>query len=145
MILKDLRKARLVITGHRTKEGYEPCHDRHSRSLSNPYWVIVVATIGLGYLVSSLRFGIAGVALFFLGHISADLAWYSIISMLLQREKGHGGQRIQKSASALRVFLICFGGWFIQHSLEVWPRLIAFAGEAVLYHWCGKRHPSSVT
>jgi len=48
-------------------------------SISNPYWTIWWATIGLGYLVMSRELGLLGVALFFAGHILADLAWYLFV------------------------------------------------------------------
>jgi threonine/homoserine/homoserine lactone efflux protein len=49
-------------------------------SVANPYWIIWWATIGFGYVLYSWRFGIAGIAFFFAGHILADLAWYSVVS-----------------------------------------------------------------
>ena len=49
-------------------------------SIANPYWIIWWATIGFGYVLYSLRFGLAGIAFFFAGHILADLAWYSVVS-----------------------------------------------------------------
>jgi len=119
MILKDLRKARLVITGHEQKKGMNLVMTGILASLSNPYWVIWWATIGLGYLVSSLRFGIAGVALFFLGHISADLAWYSIISYAVAKgRKVMGDKGYRRVLLLCGVFLICFGGWFISTALK---------------------------
>ncbi len=48
-------------------------------SISNPYWAIWWATIGLGYLVVSRELGAAGVILFFAGHILADAAWYLFV------------------------------------------------------------------
>ncbi len=48
-------------------------------SISNPYWTIWWATIGLGYLVMSRELGALGVALFFAGHILADLVWYLFV------------------------------------------------------------------
>lgn len=49
-------------------------------SLANPYWTIWWATIGIGYIMYSVEFGILGVIAFFMGHILADLSWYSLIS-----------------------------------------------------------------
>ena len=48
-------------------------------SVSNPYWIIWWATIGIGYIFYSWHFGLWGIV-FFTGHILADLAWYSFIS-----------------------------------------------------------------
>jgi len=49
-------------------------------SVANPYWIIWWATIGLGYILYSWRFGLWGVAFFFAGHILADLAWYTVVA-----------------------------------------------------------------
>jgi len=49
-------------------------------SLANPYWFIWWATIGIGYILFSFQYGIAGIIAFYSGHILADLAGYSIIS-----------------------------------------------------------------
>jgi len=49
-------------------------------SIANPYWTIWWATIGVGYILYSRQFGPAGVAVFFAGHILADLAWYSLVA-----------------------------------------------------------------
>jgi threonine/homoserine/homoserine lactone efflux protein len=49
-------------------------------SLSNPYWIIWWATVGLGYVLHAGDHGFLGVAAFFSGHILGDLTWYSFIS-----------------------------------------------------------------
>jgi threonine/homoserine/homoserine lactone efflux protein len=53
--------------------------------LANPYFIIWWATIGIGYIMHSLRFGAAGVFAFFAGHILADLAWYGDVSLALAK------------------------------------------------------------
>jgi threonine/homoserine/homoserine lactone efflux protein len=52
-------------------------------SLSNPYWTMWWATIGLTYLLWSAKLGVTGVATFFTSHISADLIWYAFISFIV--------------------------------------------------------------
>jgi threonine/homoserine/homoserine lactone efflux protein len=82
-------------------------------SLSNPYWTLWWATIGMGYLVSALKFGVAGILIFFVGHIFADLAWYSAVSYAVSR-----GRRLISNTAYQRLILICgiflalFGIWF---------------------------------
>lgn len=49
-------------------------------SLSNPYWILWWATIGMNYIISSSSLGIAGISAFYLGHISADFLWYGAIA-----------------------------------------------------------------
>ena len=83
-------------------------------SLSNPYWTLWWATIGLGYLMAAMKFGFPGVAVFFAGHIAADYAWYVLISLGISR-----GKRLLKDKSYQMVirfcglFLVGFGVWFL--------------------------------
>jgi len=83
-------------------------------SLSNPYWILWWATIGLGYLVAVMQFGALGVAVFFLGHITADFAWYCLISFGVSRGKSllkdWGYQSLIRVCG---IFLFFFGGWFL--------------------------------
>ncbi len=90
-------------------------------SLANPYWIIWWATIGLGYLISTMQFGWLGVTVFFCGHISGDFAWYSLVSYGISR-----GKRILKDESyrlvirVCGVFLLGFGGWFVFSARNYW-------------------------
>ncbi|RJP60004.1 MAG: lysine transporter LysE [Deltaproteobacteria bacterium] len=83
-------------------------------SLSNPYWILWWATIGLGYLVAAIKLGVLGVGVFFVGHIAADFLWYSIVSYGISR-----GKRILKDRAYQHIirfcgiFLLGFGGWFL--------------------------------
>jgi len=52
-------------------------------SLSNPYWTMWWATIGLTYLLWSAKLGLIGVATFFASHISADFIWYALIAFIV--------------------------------------------------------------
>ena len=54
-------------------------------SLSNPYWALWWATIGLNFAALALKSGFAGLSSFYAGHILADLAWYSIIAAAVAR------------------------------------------------------------
>lgn len=85
-------------------------------SLSNPYWTLWWATIGLGYMVIAREKGAAGLGAFLSGHIMADLVWYSVVSSLVA-----GGKRwltdsiyrrmIRVCAVALLFFALYFG-WY---------------------------------
>lgn len=88
-------------------------------SLSNPYWIIWWATIGLGYLVAAKNLGNAGIACFFAGHITADFAWYSIVSYAISRGKKIFSDRIYKSIMlTCSIILILFGCWFLVTSFS---------------------------
>jgi len=83
-------------------------------SLSNPYWILWWATIGLGYLLTAMKMGVLGVVIFFIGHITADFIWYSMVSFGVSR-----GKRIIKDKAYQVIirfcglFLMGFGGWFL--------------------------------
>ena len=52
-------------------------------SISNPYWFLWWATIGITYLLWSLKLGAAGVATFFTGHTLGDFGWYAVIGLVI--------------------------------------------------------------
>ena len=101
-------------TGNHGKRTPHPVLIGILASLSNPYWTLWWATIGLGYLVAAMKYGAKGVVVFFLGHIAADYAWYALISLGISR-----GKRFLKDKAyqiMIRVcglFLIGFGAWFL--------------------------------
>jgi len=49
-------------------------------TVANPYWLLWWATVGLSFLERSTAYGAVGVLAFYLGHISADYTWYSLVS-----------------------------------------------------------------
>jgi len=71
-------------------------------SLSNPYWTLWWATIGLNYLAIALRRGIPGLAAFYTGHILADLAWFSLVAAAVA-----SGRRICPPHAAQGILLAC--------------------------------------
>ncbi len=114
LLLREAPKARLHPAAEGRKKGMNLVVTGIVGSITNPYWVIWWATIGLGYLVSSLRFGIAGVVVFFFGHIAADFAWYSLVSYAVSKGKRIMGERGYRAVLlSCGIFLIVFGGWFI--------------------------------
>jgi threonine/homoserine/homoserine lactone efflux protein len=52
-------------------------------SITNPYWALWWATVGVSYVIVALNLGITGLATFFMGHILADLAWYALVSFII--------------------------------------------------------------
>ena len=82
-------------------------------SAVNPYWLIWWASIGLGYIMHSLKFGVLGVTAFFCGHILADLAWYTLVSFGIARGRHLLGNGLyQKLIGGCALFLILFACWF---------------------------------
>src|SRR4030042_762642 len=78
-LLKASRHSRLELDA-KTEAGLHPVAAGVLMSAANPYWLIWWLTIGLGYVMFSMKFGFLGVALFYVGHILADFAWYTLVS-----------------------------------------------------------------
>lgn len=87
-------------------------------SISNPYWTLWWATVGLGYVTLSLRRGYAGLASFFTGHILADLVWFGLVAAAVA-----GGRRFLSDGVyrliiwVCGIFLVTLGGYFIYSGL----------------------------
>jgi threonine/homoserine/homoserine lactone efflux protein len=82
-------------------------------SIANPYWTIWWLTIGLGLLLSAKNQGLLAVGIFFLGHILADLIWYSLVSVTVSKTKRFISERIYKGMLAsCGLLLIGFAIWF---------------------------------
>jgi threonine/homoserine/homoserine lactone efflux protein len=87
-------------------------------SLSNPYWAIWWLSIGMGLVLAAQKRGLAGVAVFFLGHILADLGWYSFVSFSLSRNASRINLRAYKGMLfACALLLIGFGIIFAAYAL----------------------------
>lgn len=88
-------------------------------SLSNPYWTLWWATIGLGYITMSLKHGTAGTIFFFSGHILADLGWYSLVAAGVAGGKRFMGPRFYRGIIIVcGVFLVALGGSFVYYGLS---------------------------
>jgi len=88
-------------------------------SLANPYWIIWWATIGLGYILYSQRFGLPGIASFFTGHILADLFWYSLVAAAVAGGRQFLTDRFYRRLIAVcAAFLVIFAGYFAYAGFE---------------------------
>ena len=96
-------------------------------SLSNPYWFVWWATIGLAYLGRASAFGPAGIAAFYGGHVLADLSWYSLVSAASAR--GRVAFRPAGHRALLKIcslFLIGLGIYFIRGGVIFWLKPNSF-------------------
>ena len=83
-------------------------------SLANPYWIIWWATIGLGYTIYAQKFGIAGIALFFLGHILGDFIWYSAISTAVSKGRKLFTDKVYRILIGIcALFLVAFSVYLL--------------------------------
>ncbi|NLW49629.1 MAG: LysE family transporter [Candidatus Brocadiaceae bacterium] len=82
-------------------------------SLSNPYFPLWWATVGLSFLAQAAPAGPAGYAVFYTGHVLADLVWYSAVS-----ESMHRGRRLlsdrgyRRLVGACGLLMAAFGVFF---------------------------------
>lgn len=114
-LIRDSRTGRLLISGEAGQSGIHCVLSGVVGSISNPYWSLWWLTIGMGYLVSSLKFGVIGVAVFFTGHILADLGWYSLISLGISKGKKIMGDKGYRFLLFLcGASLVVFGIWFLK-------------------------------
>lgn len=82
-------------------------------SLSNPYWLLWWATIGVAYLNLSLKHGAGGPVVFYAGHILADLLWYSLIAFGIARGRRYMSDRAYRIiVAACSLFLVGLAAWF---------------------------------
>lgn len=87
-------------------------------SVSNPYWTLWWATVGLGYITLSLQKGSLGLTSFFTGHILADLVWYSLVSAAVAGGRKFLSDRVYGGIiAACGIFLIGLGGYFLYYGI----------------------------
>jgi threonine/homoserine/homoserine lactone efflux protein len=71
-------------------------------TLLNPYWYLWWVTQPALLLVSARQMGWLGVGAFFIGHISADLAWYSATSLSVAK-----GRRLLQGTAYKALLIAC--------------------------------------
>lgn len=87
-------------------------------SLSNPYWTLWWATIGITLAMRGLAFGPVGVLAFFVGHELADLAWYSVVILAVSSGRHLLSDRVYRVImGVLGAFLVYLGGTFLLSAL----------------------------
>jgi threonine/homoserine/homoserine lactone efflux protein len=132
LMLAGLRKVRATDLGSTRSGKRDPVTGRlavarailsgATVSLSNPYWSAWWVGVGLAciaVIANDLRLGWLGLAVFFGGHISADLVWYWLVTFTVSRGRrllGDRGHRVLVAACAL--FLIGFAGLFLWRGAE---------------------------
>lgn len=103
------------------KSGRGPVIDGILLSLANPYWVLWWATVGLSMMAVAGERGWLGLVAFYIGHIFADLGWYSAVSLVVAK-----GRRLLTDGmyrwlvGICAGFLVLFGlyfGWFAWQAL----------------------------
>lgn len=79
-------------------------------TIANPYWVLWWATVGATYVVLALGWGVAGLVVFFLGHIMADLSWNSLLAFAVSSGRRMISDRVYRGALIIcGIFLVFMG------------------------------------
>lgn len=90
-------------------------------SLSNPYWTLWWATIGVTLAAKGLTLGPVGVLAFFLGHELADFTWYAFVIVAVSKGRHLLTPRVYRTViGVLATFLLVLGGRFIFESVAYW-------------------------
>ena len=118
-MLKNLPKLHLDLTVQDQKQ-------RKSGALLELYsaWQIHTgyiwwASIGLGYILHSVKAGVLGVAVFFIGHILADLTWYAFISFGVAKGRQFFTDTFyRRLIGCCASFLIIFSCYFFYSGIE---------------------------
>ncbi len=83
-------------------------------TLSNPFWYAWWVTVAAGYLAEAQGLGLASIAAFYLGHISADFAWDTFLSSVIGGRKNLISDSVYKGMILVcGIFFIYLGGLFI--------------------------------
>jgi threonine/homoserine/homoserine lactone efflux protein len=100
-----------------------PVRDGFLLSLANPYWSLWWFTVGLSLVAMALETSPAwlGVTVFYAGHISADVAWYFLLSLVVAKGRRFLTDRVHRAlVGGCAVFLLGFGAYF---GLFAWRQL----------------------
>jgi threonine/homoserine/homoserine lactone efflux protein len=93
-------------------------------SITNPYWFIWWATVGVSYVITALTLKTAGLAIFLAGHILSDLAWFTFVSFVINTGRGFISNRLYRGILKIcATFLILLGVWFSYDGIQ---KLILF-------------------
>jgi threonine/homoserine/homoserine lactone efflux protein len=76
-------------------------------TISNPFWYAWWVTVAAGYLLQARALGVAGILAFYVGHISADYAWDTVLSTVV------GGGRRWLNDGIYRGLIVACGGFLI--------------------------------
>jgi threonine/homoserine/homoserine lactone efflux protein len=83
-------------------------------SISNPYWILWWATVGVSYVALALRQGPLGLGSFYVGHILADLSWYSLVAFVITAGRSLLSQPVYRGLLLVcGLFLIALSVYFI--------------------------------
>jgi threonine/homoserine/homoserine lactone efflux protein len=82
-------------------------------TVSNTYWLLWWLTVGMGLLISAQLAGIAGILLFYVGHILSDFLWFGFVGFAVGKRRDLlSGNLYRWIITICAVLLMCFGIMF---------------------------------
>ncbi len=86
----------------------------------NPFFLLWWATIGSMLVMKFLAFGIMGLTVFIIVHWLCDLAWLSLVSIVVYRTHSLWGRKFQEGLFiACSLLLVGFGAWFVVSGIQL--------------------------
>lgn len=87
-------------------------------SAANPYWILWWAGVVAAYFKQVSAYGAAGYISFFTGHILADLAWYSLVAVIVATgRRWFDNLFYRRLILASGIFLVLLGALFVSSGL----------------------------
>lgn len=106
--------------GPATDSRFGPVAQGAAVSISNPYWTLWWATIGVKLAADGLAIGPIGVAAFFIGHELADIVWYGVVIAAVSGGRSLLADRPYRIILGVcAAFLLYLGGRFLLDGLGV--------------------------
>ena len=104
-----------------------PVRDGFLLSLANPYWSLWWATVGLSLMAMAMDSGLGlwGLAAFYAGHISSDMAWYLLVAFVVAKGRRFLTRRVYQTVVA--VCAVSLLGFAVYFGIFAWGRLAGMA------------------
>lgn len=83
-------------------------------SVSNPYFWLWWLTVGSALMIGALSGGVSTAIAFIGGHWTADLGWFTLVSVSIHKGKFLLGEREYRwTLTICGIFLLIFGGYYL--------------------------------
>jgi threonine/homoserine/homoserine lactone efflux protein len=83
-------------------------------SISNPYFWLWWFTVGSALMISAYAGGLGTALAFILGHWTADLGWFTLVSVSIHQGRFFLREREYRwTLAACGIFLVFFGGYYL--------------------------------
>lgn len=89
-------------------------------TVSNPFWYTWWVTVAAGYLAQAQSTGLAPIIAFYLGHISADYTWDTLLATAITSGRRWMNDRVYRSIFSLcGIFFLYLGGTFLRNGFTL--------------------------